>query len=433
MLALLGQWILSGFGAEEEVAAVPDNLEQRLVTLEQQPAAEPAPVDTAAVETLVQQQLAALLAEQTADGAADGGVSETDAVFQATLEATTGRLDTLESAEQARSTRLDQLERAIASGEAGDGASQSQAVSALSSTLDDVAAQVETLRTTVEGQSGPNPALAETVDGLGARIAEMQTANETALTSMADLRTDLSAQATALGDRLEALDARLTDIAANGESARQAAQQAAQSARTEIATALADLTGTTDARIAALTDRLENGADRVAARALAAAALKRDVDLGVPFTGTLDTLTSMSDDADALAPLTPYAETGVPTLATVQADFDSAADAMRDAVAPAPTDDSLTARLLAGARGAVQVRRSGDAAGGIEADIDTIDAAISSGDLAAASTAWQALPDPAKAASQNWHDDLTARLTADRFVSDVIDTSLRASSPAQDQ
>ena len=171
----------------------------------------------------------------------------------------------------------------------------------------------------------------------------------------------------------------------------------------------------------------------MAAQALAAAALKRDIDLGVPFGGTLDTLHSVSPDTTALDPLTAYADTGVPTLATLQDRFEAVADEMRAAIAPAPADDSLTARLLAGARGAVQVRRSGEGDNGIEDDIAAIDNAITTGDLTGADAAWQALPDPAKAASSGWHDDLTARLTAYRLVSEVVDNSLRTSSPSQDQ
>ncbi len=342
--------------------------------------------------------------------------------MQSTLEATTGRLDTLEGAEQARSTRLDQLDKAISSGDAGDPA----ALAALSTTVDDLTAQVETLRTTVQGQTGADPTLAETLTGLQEQVASNQAANQAALE-------DMRGQATATSDRLASLDARLTDIAANSESARQAAQQAAQAASSALQSSLTELAQSTDTRIATLTDRLENGADRVAAQALAAAALKRDVDLGVPFGGTLDTLKSVTDNSEALEPLTAYAETGVPTLIALRNRFDSVADDIRAAVAPAPADDSLASRLLAGARGAVQVRRSGESEGGIEADLTAVETALASGKIAEADAAWQALPDPAKAASQAWHDDLTARLTASRLVSDVVDTSLRASSPAPTQ
>ncbi len=419
ILALLGQWVLSGMTAQGEAVTVPDNLEQRLAALEQQPVAASAVIDDAQIETLVQQQVAAALAD--GEDIVEGS-DATLAALQSTLATTTGRLSTLEGAEQARSTRLDQLDQAISSGDAGDPA----ALAALSTNVDDVTAQLETLRTTVQNQTGADPALTQTVTTLQEQVAANQTANQAALD-------EIRQQSTATGEKLTALDARLTDIAANSESARQAAQQAAQTANIALQSSLTELSQSTDTRIAALTDRLENGADRVAAQALAAAALKRDVDLGVPFGGTLDTLKSVTDNTDALEPLTAYAETGVPTLIALRNRFDAVADDMRAAVAPAPADDSLASRLLAGARGAVQVRRSGESDEGIEGGITAINTALAAGKTADADAAWQALPDAAKTVSRKWHDDLTARLTASRLVSDVVDNSLRASSPAPTQ
>ena len=105
ILALLGQWLLSGMtvtgrgrhrsrqsGTTPRCARSRNRLNR------------PAPIDEARVETLIQQQLTASLAELPDTGVDASGATEALATVQAALTATTNRLDTLEGAEQARTT-----------------------------------------------------------------------------------------------------------------------------------------------------------------------------------------------------------------------------------------------------------------------------------------------------------------------------------------
>ena len=187
-------------------------------------------------------------------------------------------------------------------------------------------------------------------------------------------------------------------------------------------------TGQTYTEIAALRDRVENGADKRAATAIAAAALKNDIDSGVPFAAALSNLKAFSSGMTELESLDSFAQKGVPTIAQLSAEFDgSVSDAILTATAPVE-DGSLASRLAAGARSLVEVKPIGVVEGETpQARVSQIAEALKNGNLSKASETWSTLPDVGRQASTDWHARLQARLTANSIVNGTVETILNSS------
>lgn len=182
------------------------------------------------------------------------------------------------------------------------------------------------------------------------------------------------------------------------------------------------------AKLAALENRIANGADQKAALAIAAAALKSDIDRGVSFSASLDTMVSVAGSDQDFAGLRPFAETGVATATALAAEFDrETSDAILSTLNKA-ADDSLSSQLLAGARSLVKVRPIKPLEGDTpDALISQIYDALSGGDLAKAASLWDKLPDEGKSVSQGWHDRLVARLTTDTLIEKTLKSYLLSS------
>uniref|UniRef100_UPI003BABB22D COG4223 family protein n=1 Tax=Reyranella sp. TaxID=1929291 RepID=UPI003BABB22D len=141
---------------------------------------------------------------------------------------------------------------------------------------------------------------------------------------------------------------------------------------------------------------------------------------GQPFGPALAAVKTRLDDPTLVAPLEPYAATGLPTRRELIDAYPKAEAAVRETVRGEAQSEGFVAGLLANAESLVKVRRT-DAPedGGVTATLDAIRADLARNDLAAASTAWTNLPEPAQAASKDWHDRLAARVAADRLVEKV--------------
>ena len=138
---------------------------------------------------------------------------------------------------------------------------------------------------------------------------------------------------------------------------------------------------------------------------------------GSPFASELAAMRGLGlDDETALDGLAPHAESGLPTLAKLRADFEAAAAGI-DVTPPPPEDTGTVDRLLQSARGLVEVRPANPVEGSDPpAILARIRAALDAGDLRTALDEWQALPDEAKSATQAWADAASSRLAADEFV-----------------
>jgi hypothetical protein len=249
----------------------------------------------------------------------------------------------------------------------------------------------------------------------------------------------------ALGTRLEALEARLRE---RGEANASAAQSATQSARTATQTAqtaaqqaqsAAQAAQTIEARLADLDRRLGDVSRQAtqhtseASASVQIAASTRLLDAlreGAPYAPVLAALKSTGTDAAKLAPLEPYAQSGAPTAAALRRDFAPVADRIRRDTQQAPA--SLGDRLWRMMDKVVTVRPIDETGTeGVPGGLARIDEALARGTLKEAAAAWDALPEPARRASEDFARRLKQRAAADeaaRTLSAEALSGLEASS-----
>ena len=247
--------------------------------------------------------------------------------------------------------------------------------------------------------------------------------------------------AAASGDTTESVTAALASIAAlkaqiakletNSSATADVAKRvdAVEQTTGEIASLKEDLSKLQSAldsqngSIAELAKSVETGPDKKAAMAIAAAALKADVDRGLPFTGPLQTLQSVAGSDTDFSELSKFAEQGVPNTVAIANEFQNEiSDAVLVAMAP-PADDSLTSRLLAGAKSLVKVKQLSPVTGDThEAILSRIQAALTESKLQTASEEWKKLPEAGQAVSKEWHEKLLSRIA----VNNLIDTTVRS-------
>lgn len=307
-----------------------------------------------------------------------------------------------------------------------------------------LAAEIEDLRQTIAANPTPNLTPLEervtALEGVTAGLTDLQVAIDdvqAALTNAEDergaiaddllnLEQDVVAVAAAAGDPQAA--ARLGDnIAALGN--RLAALEDAGPGP-EITT-LQDTIGALQADIAALNAATETLAanaeerDRTAdaAQVLAVNNLRFAVDRGDPFTTELGVLTELGVAPETLAALTPIAVTGADSRAGLAAEFNEVAFAILDATNAVEPEAGFWERLFGNARNVVTVRPTtpieGDTPGAI---VSRMQAAIDAGDFATALAEREDLPETGLAASADWADRVTARLTLDTAVNELTAT-----------
>mgnify|MGYP006274782051 CR=1 FL=1 len=295
----------------------------------------------------------------------------------AELETLAGRLDeavgTLEAAPSAAD--LTALSERIGTVETELGArldSLEQSLSALRTRDDELAARID------EVERAP---LADATD------PEVVAALESYAAEVEALRDEVQAQ-TEANERL------IEEAAAATAEARAAAEAEAQAAAEQAAMA---------ARQQALVD------------------VQEALDSGQPFA---EPLSRLSDEMEVPEALSAVAEDGVPTLASLQADFAGPARAALEAARRATAGDAPTERGLTFLQTQLGVRslapREGDSA---DAILSRAEAEARAGDLQAAVEELQALPEPALAEIQGWIDRARTRAeatqAADRLAASV--------------
>ena len=238
--------------------------------------------------------------------------------------------------------------------------------------IGDLAARIARLEalppgTVIEGGTGADPA------ALAAITQELAT-----------LKSDLAAQAGSAG-------AAVAEVNAAAEAARKALAQAQADAAT--------LTAQAKATVAAASARAALGRIEAA------------VETGAPYATAVAALTAAGTKVPE--PLAAAAATGLPTLASLQADFPDAArlaldDSLR-AGTPEGTMDRLGAflRSQTGAR-SLTPREGGDP----DAILSRAEAALRAGDLPTALTEIATLPEPGQAAMATWIAAAQARVAA---------------------
>jgi hypothetical protein len=306
-----------------------------------------------------------------------------------------------------------------------------------------------TLSPTPPPNQAPSQAQSQTPD-LSARLDKIERAIEAQRTepALGNRIGGVEAQAKSLGNDVAALQRRLDEIAASGQSAAKQADTALNAAEaaksaSEAANKMEVQRGDLDAvasRIMALESAVKGLAaatapvDRAARFTIAAEALRAAVERGTPYQAELAALGALGVDQKATAPLEPFAASGVPSTAALAHELDALTPALQQASEPESGDATFLGRLKANAEKLVRVTPAGAPAGNDPAAVLArirFDAAH--GDIAAALAAIDALPDSAKSLAAAWGKKAAAceaALAASRQIASDALTAL-AKPPAR--
>lgn len=291
------------------------------------------------------------------------------------------------------------------------------------------------LQSQVEGGgSGDAPALAaqsarldelsDTVSILSGQLDEMAGA----ATNAADLSepVDLSP----VTSQIESLSAELAEAKASMQamaetiSGNSSGVESVQTRLSGLADMVASLSSAMDDAQASLASRGDE--QQVARAALAAATLAATIDGGKPFVAELDNFAAVTAGSDALAGgaqsaevLRPFADAGVPTVATLQGEWPAVAQSILDAVRPAP--EGVGDKFVSNLRGLVSVRPAGDVGGdGPRAVVGRMTAALDEAQLERFQSLQAELPEAGQAASADFARRVAARNEANSLLTSVL-------------
>ena len=250
---------------------------------------------------------------------------------------------------------------------------------------------------------------------------------------IANLRQQIATAQPAAADT-SALEARLTALESStasggGDIAEKLASLEAtvstlQSEKAAQDTANADLTrrlGEAETKINEPRDDIE------VARAIASAGLKAAIDRGGPFLTELDTLSRVTPDDPAIQSLKPFAATGVPSRSELTREFPDVANAMLASLDQTDPNQGIIDRLAESALSLVKVRPVGNVEGeGADAKIARIEDKLRNGDLKGAALEWDGLPEPAKAASEDFKTSLDARIQVEDLVGGTLTRAINS-------
>ncbi|MEP4291245.1 MAG: hypothetical protein ABJ358_04975 [Rhizobiaceae bacterium] len=353
--------------------------------------------DTATLNSRIEEQVKQLIAQS----APTDGAAETDEIITQVNE-TTLRVEKLIADQKANADNINELQTTLAAGApaasnsgdgGGGGGSSGAAVSALSLQVDNLASQATRIRADIKQIKSQLAGAIQNNTGSGQSVDPELTNRLTALENkIGDL-----------GKMASSVETLRSDLASSSE---QLGQQA-----------------TTIAELKAAQDQ-PSRADKFAARSVAAAALKSDIDRGLPFSDSLKIFKNLSAGELYLRKLDDYASSGIPTSSQLAASFQSVGDAIVEATQPKP-DDSLTSRLMAGVKSFVRVKARKPLEGSTPlAIVSQISEAVTTNDLSAASALWRTLPDAGQSVSADWHDQLQSRIIADELISSSVQSFL---------
>lgn len=287
-----------------------------------------------------------------------------------------------------------------------------------------------------EGWPFPGVAPAEdplvaVIEAQDARIAELETQAGALAAEVDALKADdsLSTLRTELGERITedaaAVEVRIDDLAARivqiEKTAPGGGTDAAEAAAAAYESELAEIRAMVEAELAKVSAAqekaavLEQDAAEAARDAVGRAALSQvmaALDTGQPFGSALDELAAITGVAppEALARVAPE---GAPTLAGLQSEFPAAARAALDAALRAAVEDGSMNRFTAFLRTQLGTRSLEPKAGDDpDAILSRAEDALRKGQIAAALTELDTLPEAAKPALAEWRDMAETRLAA---------------------
>ncbi|MCD2175485.1 COG4223 family protein [Rhizobium sp. C4] len=189
-----------------------------------------------------------------------------------------------------------------------------------------------------------------------------------------------------------------------------------------------------EAQMASVANRLQQTETKVnaprddvdVARAIASAGLKAAIDRGGPFQAELQTLASVAPNDQSVAALQAFAAKGVPSRADLIKRYPDAADQMLALLNKPVAGQSLSDRLFKSAFSVIKVRPVGNVEGSSpEAIIARIGDKLQGSDLAGALKEWDTLPDNLKAAGQDYHAALEARVKVEALVAQTLEHAVK--------
>ena len=165
-------------------------------------------------------------------------------------------------------------------------------------------------------------------------------------------------------------------------------------------------------------NREENS--RLIVLSLELANLKRALDSGEAFQQQLSQVEKVGGKSSDLEILKPFETKGVPTLSQLQNSFRDVAHAIIDSQA-SPTEGSVLAQLLAGAKSVVRVRRTDYSAddNSIEAVVARMEQDLNEGNLGGVLTVAGTLPQNATEPASDWLGKARARHSVDQALARI--------------
>lgn len=329
--------------------------------------------------------------------------------------------------------KLDELAARLAKLEAAPPpAPQPVAAAADTAKLDDLTARVQHLETAVPpapaAAAAPETASADNagIKALDARIAALETSISPLAKQVTDLGQQTADTATAAREARERAEA-AAKSAADVKSADTDQDKQQQTAQKELAAV-----GTRLAAVEMLTKQVQDQVAEFSAPkldaplrdALIAAGLRSAVERAQPFTAQFAAAKAAGIDAELLAPLAPFAGSGVPNPADLFRDLGALIPEMLKASSPAEQDGGYLERLQAHAERLVRIRPAGDRPGDDAATvIGRIERDMARRDLPAVLAELAKLPAPAQAIAEPWRKKALAREAATKASEQLVTVS----------
>lgn len=240
-----------------------------------------------------------------------------------------------------------------------------------------------------------------------------------------------------LGQKVDAANAAAREAKSRADAAFDAAQKnsvqpaAAAADHNEIGaltarvTALEQAAKSVDEKIARAARSAE--ADRAGRLAFVAAALRSAAERGEPFVQELAAAKSLAPDASVLAPLEPFATTGVPRSATLARELSQLSGPILSAAGTAPREGGIFDRLAQNAERLVRIRPINEAPGDDAATVMArAEAKATHGDISGAVSELSQLPDAARAPAQSWIKKAEAQVAALAAARKLADNAVGA-------
>ena len=264
------------------------------------------------------------------------------------------------------------------------------------------------------------------VNGIEAKANDVAALEGKLQSTVADLpKVDLQplqASVTSLDERLGKLQAAVADLPKVDLQPLQAATGALDARIDKMEAELSvakDGARVTEARAVGSADE-----SKAAPLAVVGQALQRAIADGRPYASDVAALKALGGEPEALARLTPLADSGAPSVETLKSQWDDVKENVLAAIKPGQSSNPLD-RFAASARALVQVKRVGVVTGDDPVAVASqVDEALDRGDIAKALNAWGKLPEAGREVSQAWADTATRRLDAEAAARDLVSRAI---------